>query len=103
MPVAEAGQLEVGQKLVENGLRPHERARRPGLFPGDADEPDHGGHDEAEKALQREGGAALRGEKPETLVDDMHEGHEDYQQVGELRLPFSDAAQVRQALNEVTP
>ncbi|MEJ2576956.1 MAG: UDP-N-acetylmuramoyl-L-alanyl-D-glutamate--2,6-diaminopimelate ligase [Gammaproteobacteria bacterium] len=44
--------------------------------------------------------SALRGAGGRDLVLIAGKGHEDYQLVGELRLPFSDAAEVRAALLE---
>jgi UDP-N-acetylmuramoyl-L-alanyl-D-glutamate--2,6-diaminopimelate ligase len=44
---------------------------------------------------------AVAAAAPGDVVLVAGKGHEDYQLVGELRLPFSDAAQVRQALREL--
>ncbi len=58
-----------------------------------------------ERALvERHRGAAIRaavtGSGPGDLVAVCGKGHEDYQLVGDLRLPFSDSEQVRLALQE---
>jgi UDP-N-acetylmuramoyl-L-alanyl-D-glutamate--2,6-diaminopimelate ligase len=46
---------------------------------------------------------AVRGAGPGDLVVIAGKGHEDHQQVGERRLPFSDTAHARAALAEERP
>jgi spermidine synthase len=63
--VRQGGELDVGQQLVEDGLDAHERTRRPGLGPGDADDPDHGRHEPAQDPLQAQGLTGDRGQQTE--------------------------------------
>ena len=47
--------------------------------------------------------AAVRRARAGDVVLVAGKGHEDYQQVGDLRFPFSDAQQVRAVLRELAP
>jgi UDP-N-acetylmuramoyl-L-alanyl-D-glutamate--2,6-diaminopimelate ligase len=59
-----------------------------------------------EPLVERQRAAAIRaavaGARAGDLVAVCGKGHEDYQLVGDLRLPFSDSEQVRRALEEAS-
>lgn len=60
--------------------------------------------DQTSCQIQRQRALAIRAAilqaKPDDVILVAGKGHEDYQQVGDLRLPFNDAEQVVQALTE---